>query len=475
MNKKAIIFSVAISLFMILALVFLPSNAKPVKAQEADTSLHGWAWSSNIGWISVNSNDSDAASSQPYSVIKNSDGTLSGYAWSSNIGWVKFDPEGPYPADPQTGATLGADGHVTGWIRACAGAADPESCSGGANALSGGWDGWIKMDPKGAVDLDANGDSIKDVYFNSTTKKFSGFAWGGLNLGWVKFNAIEPTGGGPSCSDPVPPPGCPVTCPGCGGPSVTTVSCNAVASSTPNFITWNATPNNTESYIYAWSNENNDYGEVQEGSTEGPSFTTLYSEAGLHSMIIDVTDSLTGNWFGSSTCSTSVANDCTRDGIAPSEPPEANKPCCSPDGDGNGLCGTQASSTCSFFFASNPARISLTFINPLPGQSYFSTPNNSLGVDAGDCQTLALTSTGFPTGSSMVCSIDGGNNWNETCDNLSGAAIKVGVKAVASQIIRDELGLDGAGAGCKWVTITNSATSSNSFTRKVCFYGTFGN
>lgn len=51
------------------------------------STLSGYAWSSNIGWIKF--------SGPTYGVnLDDVTGDLSGHAWSSNIGWVKFNGNG---------------------------------------------------------------------------------------------------------------------------------------------------------------------------------------------------------------------------------------------------------------------------------------------------------------------------------------------------------------------------------------------
>lgn len=160
-------------------------------------NVSGWAWSSNVGWISFNGTNSGSGGGN-YGVhicTGNSDshvgcgagaeGKIVGYAWSSNIGWIKFDPIGPYPSSPLFSARVDASGNITGWARACAGAANAD-CSGGTNPLSGGWDGWIKL-------------SNTTLNFTVSPAEFHGYAWGSDVVGWISFNCAE--GGNCSSSD----------------------------------------------------------------------------------------------------------------------------------------------------------------------------------------------------------------------------------------------------------------------------------
>src|SRR3989344_8148133 len=82
-------------------------------------NLNGYAWSGNIGWVSFNT-----------ASVDNDTNDLYGYAWSENIGWIRLDPIGPYPSSPNHSAHINSDKKITGWARACAGAANA-NCSGG--------------------------------------------------------------------------------------------------------------------------------------------------------------------------------------------------------------------------------------------------------------------------------------------------------------------------------------------------------
>lgn len=144
-----------------------------VEKVESDTSdnLSGYAWSSNIGWISMNCTNSGTCPTSDYGVNVDAAGNLSGYAWSSNIGWISFQPtdvsgclSGPCPAtmDSNTGV-------ITGWARALA----------GGTANSGGWDGFIKLGGSGLIVTGCN---------------WSGYAWGSDVVGWISFSGTAASG-----------------------------------------------------------------------------------------------------------------------------------------------------------------------------------------------------------------------------------------------------------------------------------------
>lgn len=187
MAKRGFVFCCIAVALLTLALV--------ATAQAPDNNFHlsGYAWSSNIGWVSVDG-----------VTISKSTGNFAGYGWSSNIGWVNFDPAGTPPAAPATPANIAvsngviADGTpVTGWIRACSVFAS--GCTGALKSVDvrGGWDGWIKMSGSPAYAVTKVSTGGQD--------KLSGFAWGDLVVGWLNFNNVTigatavPTGPTVSC------------------------------------------------------------------------------------------------------------------------------------------------------------------------------------------------------------------------------------------------------------------------------------
>ncbi len=129
----------------------------PVSADTALTPLSGYAWSSNIGWISFSSGVDPLA--KAYGVKMKANGELIGYAWSSNIGWIKFGPESgsrnidDAPVAPKKWAYLDlakpttAGPQLKGWARACS--VYQNDCDGALKLETenkrGGWDGWIAM------------------------------------------------------------------------------------------------------------------------------------------------------------------------------------------------------------------------------------------------------------------------------------------------------------------------------------------
>ena len=148
----------AVLLFVLVVMLFVGftvfggNNYHPaVHAQTSDckngatSCLIGWAWSSNIGWVSFNS-DNAGAGGGSYEVDVDDAGNLRGYAWSSNIGWISFDrnetANPPSVGTPDIGSGSGPiakfdknTGAVTGWARALAGCAGDVTTWNGTRCL----------------------------------------------------------------------------------------------------------------------------------------------------------------------------------------------------------------------------------------------------------------------------------------------------------------------------------------------------
>lgn len=175
-------------------------------ASSTDIDLFGYAWSSNIGWISFKGNN--------YGVKLKADGTLYGHAWANprdttgpdgnpnynNIGWIDFDPPAPYPAGgPNHGAKIDSNsGNLIGWARAVTPATNPSG--------SAGWDGWIKMsgNKQDGTPWDNGGrTNVIDGH-----KSLVGFAWGDEVVGWISLAPGYTTPGCPTCPPVIPPGDC---------------------------------------------------------------------------------------------------------------------------------------------------------------------------------------------------------------------------------------------------------------------------
>jgi len=400
MNKKAIIFSVAISLLVVLALFVFPSPLKQASADDIFTgNITGWMWSSNIGWIKLGSTEAP--------LVSMNNGQLSGYAWSSNVGWIDFSPTSGYPLAPNHGVqvdTSGVDPHIiTGWARACSVFAS--GCSGSLKTDDklGGWDGWIKMydDPLHPDDR---------ATYNTSNKVFSGFAWGSLNLGWIKFNSNLSIPG--HCDGPTPPPDC-VICENCGGggPDVTCLGSPTSGNLTDSFI-WTADytgPEVPTDYLWTGSDAPLD---TKTGKIVSVSYSTTGTKAGKVQAMNGTTE------LASANCSNNVTiTNCAHAGQpygGDGQPPA----CCPGEDDTNnprdGICGEQV---CQAMIDEADYGIELTFGSaPL----YNSTPRSSVNqkVTLSSCPNISITTGDLPLGASLICSLDQ-ITWG-SCSSLNG-------------------------------------------------------
>lgn len=201
-NKKNIFFFVI--LLIISIFVFVVFLSTPKSQATLGDKVYGYAWSSNIGWISFNSCANPdvsfpdcTGSTQDYGVTYNSSGVLSGYAWSPNIGWIKFGGLSGFPTGAGTtnaNATVTTvnpnAGRFSGWARACAGTLNSspnESLPGNCTSMTSrtdGWDGWISLSGTGY-----------GVSFNPNTgnPEPSSYAWGSDVVGWIDFSNVKIT------------------------------------------------------------------------------------------------------------------------------------------------------------------------------------------------------------------------------------------------------------------------------------------
>lgn len=133
-------------------------------------NVSGWAWSENIGWISLNS--TNTASPINYGVTINAgNGKFSGYAWSETVGWLSFTSS-DLAGCPSTPCETRLDfdtNQVVGWARFLAG-----------SPAAAGWDGWVKL--TGAAPGGAGAYGVI-----RSGSQLTGWAWGSDVVGWMKF------------------------------------------------------------------------------------------------------------------------------------------------------------------------------------------------------------------------------------------------------------------------------------------------
>ena len=136
--------------------------------------LHGYAWSSTIGWVSMNCAEGSATGStvcatSNYKVTLDPATQLfSGYAWSANVGWVSFNPSDVSFCGSQSALSAG---RMIGWARVLSG------------AYPNGADGCISFGSASTSTYGVNVDSVAGT--------FSGYAWGSITLGWLDFSRLR--------------------------------------------------------------------------------------------------------------------------------------------------------------------------------------------------------------------------------------------------------------------------------------------
>lgn len=476
MNKKHLFITLLAGLLVVLALVLLPSNDKSVLAQTAsdgDGEMRGFAWSSNIGWVSFNSKDLPNPSAT-YSVKINDNNTLEGYAWSSNLGWLRFgsDLTGPDGNDTEWGAKIEGD-KLTGWARFCS--VYVSGCSGATKDVNGtelgGWDGWLKM---------------SDVNYDATTGGFSGFAWGSLNVGWLKFG-LHPDN--------------PITCPvdlvgdccpawqvcGGGGGGGFSVSCSVAPAQTSigENVTWTATVSGgVTPYNYVWSRATGSTGNpfinsnpavIEDEDSGITSFTASYDSAGTYIAKVRVSDS--GSNSQEVVCNSGsqdgviITEDCVQPGhpIGPS-----GEACC--DGsepveqeDGTYICPNQIEA-CGFGLGGNPPWMTVAFDDHSSYSCSVSDESIPVNVSPTTCNSLDINFSGQPSGLELACFQQGAGGFTKlsSCQGLQGQDL-IGLKIGACANSNDVKGWDLDGFSCLKVNI--SGNNGTPIEKKVCFTG----
>ncbi len=82
-----------------------------------DAGLTGYAWSGELGWVSLSCSNDSSCGTVDYGVANDAEGTLSGYAYSETAGWIDWAPTGGGVTIDDSGVFSGrAWGHQVGWI-----------------------------------------------------------------------------------------------------------------------------------------------------------------------------------------------------------------------------------------------------------------------------------------------------------------------------------------------------------------------
>ena len=164
------------TIFLVFLAVILITGLRGFKEEAkaaGPTSISGWLWSSNIGWVSLNSTNPTAGAGGTYSVAVSPGGDLSGYGWSSNIGWLSFNATDVGGCPGGVGARITGT-QLTGWARFVAGTGSPSTCPATDPTNAGCWDGCVEL---------------TSVSVNPATGAITGYGWGSTVVGWLQFLA----------------------------------------------------------------------------------------------------------------------------------------------------------------------------------------------------------------------------------------------------------------------------------------------
>jgi hypothetical protein len=158
-------------LMFVLFVGLFTVNETEIDAQTSTNELTGYAWSSNIGWISFNCSNADECGTSDYKVILDDNKNLTGYAWSSNAGWLQFGNLSGFPSGNGTSATNAriVGNEIVGWAKFLAGTQEDD-----------GWDGWVSFD--------GSGYGVEVLTTESEDASVTGYAWGDDVVGWIDFN-----------------------------------------------------------------------------------------------------------------------------------------------------------------------------------------------------------------------------------------------------------------------------------------------
>ena len=188
----------------------------PRPAEAAVHNVSGWAWSGNLGWISMDCNSDPTGCTGPagdYGLDIDDDNNLSGWAWSGSAGWICFGatcdgvagvPPGGTPSAP----AAAADHFCPGFAPCAYYDTNDQQLHGWAYALSmtegSDYRGWFSLN---CTDVGTNTASphscpSSDYYVTydedatPTAGEFYGYAWNGngddTGSGWIQFGCGIP-------------------------------------------------------------------------------------------------------------------------------------------------------------------------------------------------------------------------------------------------------------------------------------------
>ena len=171
-------FNITTKLFFFSVFSFLLLGPLNVSAGYND-GLKGFAWSSNIGWISFNCTDLEICETSNYGVTTESGGDLSGYAWSPSVGWIDFgyfddNPDSSFPKANY------ASGRLTGFAKIL-------SFEEAEDGLETRHSGVISLNDTSSGDRHG----VIEASGQNPYNKLVNFAWDSETAGWISFNCSD--------------------------------------------------------------------------------------------------------------------------------------------------------------------------------------------------------------------------------------------------------------------------------------------
>jgi hypothetical protein len=183
----------------VLSVLILPIQTKA----GLNDVFKGWAWTPNIGWISMNSTNTiqQANPTNSYGVTVDDSGNVFGWAWSSNIGWICFGVScAGYGTSPDGSAAWAQFDTATppqlhGWARIKSQYDDAPTTDAGWISLNCNSTGShparnICSASNYSVYLDTTSGQLHGYVWNCTTTDGSSCSGGNYTggLGWIRFD-----------------------------------------------------------------------------------------------------------------------------------------------------------------------------------------------------------------------------------------------------------------------------------------------
>ena len=194
--KKIFLVALLVVVFSFIS-SFNPSQT--IAAGSCNTTaynVHGQLWSSNIGWVYLNCNDSGGGNVD-FGVASDANGNWTGYGWSPSVGFLQFGGVGcptgytpggsAYPCDVKvSNIAEPTDYPVSGWAKFIT--ADTPGIGG-----AGGWNGYVSMSQYNDQVINSSNTTGSSTYgimasstlTNTTHSDLYGQAWAGDDIGWL--------------------------------------------------------------------------------------------------------------------------------------------------------------------------------------------------------------------------------------------------------------------------------------------------